>query len=259
MGEQIDLSLSIVTYNNSKIIEETIRSIIKSIPTELNYKLYIIDNSSTDNTIEVAKKINGNIEIVKLNTNKGFGYGHNAIISKLNSKYHLVVNPDITIEDQEQIRKMIDYMNKNEKVGMLSPLIVNPDKSIQYLCKTNPTVFDMLIRRVSPNLFQKRQDRYVLKDTGYNKIMCINYASGCFMVFRTSVFVDINGFDDAYFMYLEDADITRRVNQVSEAIFFPEARVIHAWERGAHKSIKLAIITARSMITYFNKWGWKLF
>ncbi|MNF08833.1 hypothetical protein D3C80_2093510 [compost metagenome] len=59
-------------------------------------------------------------------------------------------------------------------------------------------------------------------------------------------------------MYLEDADITRRVNQISKAVFFPEARIIHAWERGAHKSVKLAIITIKSMITYFRKWGWKM-
>ncbi len=258
MGEQTDLSLAIVTYNNSKIIEDTVRSVVNNIPSEFTYKFYIIDNDSSDSTIEIIRGIKGNIEVIILGVNKGFGYGHNAILNEINSKYHFVVNPDIIIENQDQIRKMVEFLENNNDVGMLSPLILNPDLSIQYLCKTNPTVFDMLTRRISSNLFIKRQDKYVMKETGYDKIMSIDYATGCFMVFKTTIFKKLKGFDDKFFMYLEDADITRRVNRISTTIFFPEARVIHAWERGGHKSIKRSIITIKSMITYFKKWGLKL-
>ncbi|WP_182199801.1 glycosyltransferase family 2 protein [Paraliobacillus salinarum] len=256
--EQVDLSLAIVTYNNSKIIENTVKNIVKSIPNEYSYKLYIIDNDSKDNTLDLVSNLNGNIEILELGVNKGFGYGHNAILDIINSKYHFVVNPDIQVENSDQIRKMVKYLDANQDVGMLSPLILSPDLSTQYLCKTNPTVFDMFIRRISPNLFKRRQDRYIMKQTGYNKIMRLDYATGSFMVFRTDIYKELKGFDDSFFMYLEDADITRRVNQLSKAIFYPEARVIHAWERSGHKSFKFAKITVQSMIVYFNKWGWKL-
>lgn len=259
MQGQLDLSLAIVTYNNALIIENTIKSIVSNIPDGYKYKLYIIDNNSSDKTIDIVRKINGNIDIVELKDNNGFAYGHNTILEDLNSKYHLVVNPDISLENQDQVVKMINYMDANSGVGMLSPLIVNSDLSIQYLCKTNPTVFDMLIRRISSKMFKKRQNKYVLKDTGYNKVMRIEYASGCFMVFRTEVFQKIKGFDRNFFMYLEDADITRRVNEIAEAIFFPNARVIHAWERGGHNSLKLTIVTIKSMIFYFKRWGLKLF
>ncbi len=254
----VDISLAIVTYNNSRIIEETVKNIVSNIPNDYSYKLYIIDNDSTDNTIDLVKRISGNIEVIQLGVNKGFGYGHNAILDALNSEYHFVVNPDIIIENPDQIKKMVEYLEKNQDVGMLSPLILSPDLSIQYLCKTNPTVFDMLIRRISPDLFKGRQDKYVMKETGYNKIMRLDYASGSFMVFRSDIYKELKGFDDSFFMYLEDADITRRVNQISKAIFYPEARVIHAWERSGHKSLKFAKITIQSMIIYFNKWGWKL-
>lgn len=255
--EYHDLSISIVTYNNSKIIEKTVRSVINSIPEKYSYKLYIVDNDSNDETVNVVTKIEGNIEIIKLGINKGFGYGHNTLLEFLNSKFHFIINPDIEIENQDQIIKMVNYLEKNENVGMLSPLILNPDFSIQYLCKTNPSVFDMLIRRISPNLFKDKQDKYVMKETGYNRIMRVEYASGSFMVFRTDIFLKIKGFDENFFMYLEDADITRRVNQISNVFFYPEARVIHAWERSGHKSLKFALITIKSMIVYFNKWGWK--
>ena len=256
--EQLDLSFAIVTYNNAEIIEATIRSIVENIPKEFTYILYIIDNDSKDNTLDIIKCIKGNIEIINLGVNKGFGYGHNAILSLIKSRYHFVVNPDITIENSDQIKKMIEYMEKNQDVGMLSPLVLSPDLSTQYLCKTNPTVLDMTIRRISPNLFTKRQNKYIMKETGYNKIMNLDYATGSFMVFRSEIYIKLNGFDDAFFMYLEDADITRRVNQISKAIFFPHARIIHSWERSGHKSLKFAKITIESMFIYFNKWGWKL-
>ena len=255
--EQLDLSLAIVTYNNAETIENTINSIINNIPMEYKYKLYVIDNNSYDKTTEIAKKIAGNIEVVELGINKGFGYGHNSILKKINSKYHFVVNPDITIENKDQIQKMVKFLESNKDVGMLSPLILSPDLSIQYLCKINPTVFDMMIRRISPKLFSRRQNRYVMKETGYNNIMPIEYASGSFMVFRTEIYKELNGFDEKFFMYLEDADITRRVNKISKTIFYPEARVIHEWGREGHKKFKYAWITVKSMIIYFRKWGWK--
>lgn len=253
------LSFAIVTYNNSKIIAKTIKSIIENIPEEYTYTFYIIDNNSSDNTIDVVKRIRGNIEVIELYENNGFGYGHNIALKYIDSKYHFVVNPDISIESKDQIKKIVEYMDDNSEVGMISPLILNDDRSIQHLCKKNPTVFDMLIRRISPNIFKSRQNDYMLLNTGYNKIMQIEYASGCFMVFKSDLFKEINGFDDNFFMYLEDADITRRVNEVSKAIFYPHAQVIHSWERGGHKSIKLAWITVQSMIVYFKKWGLKLY
>jgi len=253
-----DLSLAIVTYNNSEIIGDTVKSLIDNIPEEFSYKLYVVDNSSSDNTMDIVRGIDSNIEIIA-NENKGFGYGHNQVLERINSKYHFVINPDIQLEDKDQIRKMIKFMDENQDVGMLTPLILNPDHTIQYLCRTNPTVFDMLIRRISPNLFPARQNRYVMKETGYNKAMTVENASGCFMVFPTDLFKKIGGFDDSFFMYMEDSDITRRVNEVSKAVFYPDARVIHLWGREGHKKIKFALITADSMRIYFKKWGWKLF
>jgi GT2 family glycosyltransferase len=254
MNEKLDLSISIVTYNNSKIIENTVKSIIKSIPNQYNYKIFIIDNNSDDKTVDIVKGIEGEIEVIPLKSNNGFGFGHNTIMYYINSRYHIVANPDIEIEDKNQIENMFNFMETSLSTGLLSPLILNKDYSVQYLCKRNPSVFDMLIRWISPNLFKKRQDRYVMKEMGYNQISDLEYASGCFMFFRTKIFQEIKGFDDKFFMYLEDADITRRVNEISNTLFYPHARVIHAWERSSHKKLKFVLITIRSMYIYFKKW-----
>lgn len=252
------ISLAIVTYNNSKIIKDTVESIVNNIPQDYDYILYIIDNNSTDDTVKIVNELAGNIELIQLKENRGFGYGHNHILNKIQSDYHFVVNPDIIIEDEFQIKKMIEYLDENDQVGLLTPKIVNSDSTIQYLCKTNPTIFDMMIRWISPSIFSNRQDRYVMKQTGYDNLMEIEYASGCFMVFRTNVYKGIKGFDENFFMYLEDADITRRTNQVSKTIFYPDARVIHLWSRDSHKKVKYTLIMIQSMYIYFKKWGIKV-
>lgn len=78
-----------------------------------------------------------------------------------------------------------------------------------------------------------------------------------FLVIRTELFKQIKGFDDGFFMYLEDADLCKRVNEVSKLMYYPGASVIHKWEQGSHKNRKLFKCHVQSMKYYFNKWGWK--
>ncbi|MDK1724762.1 glycosyltransferase family 2 protein [Dellaglioa algida] len=258
MDTYTDLSLAIVTYNNEEKIVGTIRSIVNAIPSEVSYRIYIIDNGSKDNTISNLKKIkNKSIQIVTSDKNAGFGYGHNFILDRINSKFHIVINPDITIRDNKQLQMMIDYFN-NHTIGMIVPNLLNDDGTTQYLLKNNPTVLDITIRFFGNKFFSKRQRKFVNMQTNYDEIINVQYASGAFMAFDTKIFIEIHGFDTRFFMYFEDADITRRVNQVSKAIFLPTMKVNHSWSRAGHKKVRYMIITFKSMVKYFNKWGWKL-
>jgi len=248
-----DISLSIVTYNNEDIIENTVNSIVSHIENKFKYILYVIDNNSQDYTVNQVQKCHGNIVLIQNKKNIGFGAAHNVILGQLDSKYHLVVNPDISIVN-DVIYEMYQYMEEHHEIGLLTPLVKYPDGRIQYLCKRNPTIVDLFIRLVFPNNFKKRQDYFTMKETGYDKPFEVEYATGCFMFFRTEIFKQVKGFDDHIFLYLEDADITRRVNQISKTIFFPYNYVIHGWQRGAHKNLKLMWINVKSAAWYFRKW-----
>lgn len=253
----VDLSIAIVTYNNEKIILRCIESIISHI-NDLTYQIYVIDNNSSDNTVDTLKKFHDKIILIQNKKNVGFGTAHNQVISLLDSRYHLVVNPDIIVENN-CISEMTAFMDKRNDIGLLSPMIKYPDGRLQYLCKRNPTFIDLLIRLVFPRSFKKRHDYFEMKETGYNKEFEIEYATGCFMFFRTEIFKALVGFDEHFFLYLEDADITRRVNSISKSVFYPYNYVIHEWQRGSHKSIKLALTDVMSAAYYFRKWGFKLY
>lgn len=254
------LSLCTVTFNNESNIEKFIRN-VEEVLEGHESTLFIVDNGSTDDTVDVIKKLQCeffNIKLRRPEVNKGFGAGNNFVLTELNSDYHIVLNSDIIIDSYNEINKMINYMDNNVNVGLLSPQLLNLDGTIQKLYKHNPSVLDMGLRFISPNIMKKRQSWFVHEDSGYNQIGNIQHASGAFMFFRTSIFKRISGFDERYFMYMEDADITREVNEISKVLYYPSAVITHEWQRDSHKKFNYMMMTFNSMSKYFNKWGWKL-
>lgn len=247
-----------MTHNNQDRIKNTILSIISAVDNLFSYKLFIVDNESTDKTLEIVRSIrHTQVEIIS-SKNRGFGFGHNVVLSKLESTYHFIINPDIQIKDSQSLQIMINYMNKNPSVGLLSPLILNEDGSIQHLFRNQPTVLDAAIRFAGANVLRKRQEKFINLESEYNKILPIENASGSFMLVRTDVFKRIKGFDERYFMYYEDSDLTRKVNEISSAMFVPIASVTHSWERANGRNIKYIWIMLQSLYKYMHKWGWAL-
>nr|WP_284705999.1 glycosyltransferase [Periweissella ghanensis] len=255
------LSFSIVTYNNQNEIRKIINN-INDVVRDYDYVIYVIDNGSIDATVLEVNELIGNNDRIKLlkSANLGFGHGHNLVLGLLESDYHFIVNPDIILpNEKDNLNNMLDFLEKNKDVGLLTPQIRNQDGSVQLLLRNEPTVFDASIRFMGKNLFKKRQNKFINLESGYNKIMETQNATGCFMVFRSNVFQQINGFDPRYFMYYEDSDITKKTKKVAKTIFFPFSYVTHQWQRDNKKKIKFVYINIMSLIKFMNKWGWKLY
>jgi GT2 family glycosyltransferase len=255
----ISISASIVTfYNDPKLVNIAVSSILNS---NENIKIFLVDNSLQPVFNYLSSDTR--IQYIHNPSNPGFGASHNiAIKLSLDSgaKYHLVVNPDVYFESEE-IYKMTSFMDANPDVGHLMPRILYPNGDNQYLCKKNPTFFDLFIRGFIPekyhNFFGKRILDYQYKTNNPNEILYdVPYLSGCFMFLRNETLKKVGLFDDKIFMYLEDADLTRRILEVSRTVYFPDAIVYHHFARFTHKKIKFKLITIKSAFYYFNKWGW---
>lgn len=247
------INASIVLYNH--ILAE-IKELIHTLHTcSLVKDVFLIDNSPKKNdellSLPATYIFNGK--------NLGYGTAHNIAIRKTIEQqipYHLVLNPDIQL-DGNKLNELIEYMEKNECVGHLMPKTIYPDGEIQYLCKLLPKPSDLLFRRfLSSKWTKKRNDIFELRQSGYNKIMDIPYLSGCFMLLRTSVLEDIGLFDERFFMYPEDIDLTRRIHRKYRTIFYPYVSIIHHHEQGSYKNFKLLLVHAWNIVKYFNKWGW---
>jgi GT2 family glycosyltransferase len=254
LNRAIMLNISIVLYKHST--EEITQQIDFLKKSSVVKNIFLIDNSPSEN-----KKLQNIEKVTYIFNNKNFGYGkaHNIAIRKTMDdkvEYHLVLNPDVEFADN--ILSIIeDYMSNNEDVGLLLPKILSPDGKLQYQCKLLPTPVDLLFRRFLPaKWIQKRQYRYEMRASGYNKIMVAPYLQGCFMFFRTKTLEATGLFDERFFMYPEDIDITRRIYRKYKTIYFPLATIIHRHERASYKSFKMLMIHIINIIKYFNKWGW---
>lgn len=251
--ENYKVSGCIVTYNNKDIIERTIKSVLDCTK-GVEFELFVVDNGSTDGTAELIEKSFPQVKVIR-SENNGFGAGHNKVLPLLDSKYHVVINPDIILKS-DVITELSLFADGHEDVGLLSPQIRFEDGRIQQLGKRNPT-----LRYLASHRFHKGDEpsktmiEYCMLDKTGNEPFEITNATGCFMFFRTSVFKQLGGFDERFFMYLEDCDIARRVSQKYKALHYPAADVYHLWERGSKKSKKLLLFHIQSILKYFFKWG----
>lgn len=251
-----DISCSIVLYKNSvALVKKTIESFLQ---TSLSKVLYLIDNSPTED-LRVLAEISEDIVYIKTEKNLGFGKAHNIAMKKAieESTYHLVLNPDIYF-DRGILEHIFSFMEANKDVGQVMPKICYPNGEIQRLCKLLPAPADLFLRRFFPWMpgADERNKKYELRDSGYDKVMNIPYLSGCFMFFRTSSLKQIGLFDERIFMYIEDADITRRMHERYKTIFLPSITVYHHYAKGSYKSLKLMLYNIHGAFIYFNKWGW---
>lgn len=247
------VNVSIVLYKNTfEEIEQMVRTLRKTDTVE---NIYLIDNSPTS----INKLKNLEADYFFNNKNLGYGAAHNIAIRKSLKQfadYHLVINPDIAFEP-DILNKIEAFMNNNTSIGHLMPKVFYPDGQIQYLCKLIPTPFDLIFRRFLPVKWTEKQtEKFELRDSGYNKIMDVPYLSGCFMFLRVKALEEVGLFDERFFMYPEDIDLTRRIHEKYRTVFYPEVSVIHNHAQGSYKNFRMLWIHSWNMIKYFNKWGW---
>jgi GT2 family glycosyltransferase len=222
-------------------------------------KLYLIDNSPILNK-ELEALASEKIEYLFNNRNLGFGRAHNLGIKKAiaeGSDFHLILNPDVFF-DSDILMELTNVLTNDKSIGLISPKIVYENGEIQRLCKLLPNPKHLIFRRFlknSPSL-EKLNQELELQAFGYDRVAEIPWLSGCFLLARTSHLEKIGGFDERFFMYMEDIDLSRRSLRISRNIFYPYVTIRHFYEKGSYKSWKLTLIHLTSAIKYFTKWGW---
>jgi GT2 family glycosyltransferase len=259
------VSIAIVTYNNRKTIDGTLSSLLEHFPNGIAKCLVVVDNHSEDGTQDILQQYADTHQCIRPicnNVNSGFGRAHNQALAAVGSRYHAICNPDILVST-DIFTPLVDFMETHPQIGLCCPKFQNPDGTLQHLNRRLPTVFDLFLRRLMPNalkpLLKNRIESYDMRDVGYKDSYDVPFVSGAFMFCRTQVLMELGGFDEQFFLYFEDADLSRRVqNHGYRTVFFPDVSVTHVWERLAHKSLHGSWLFVQSAYRYFRKWGFKL-
>lgn len=246
-------SASIVLFNSNP--RRVKKLIIKLKQTK---KIFIIDNSKIS-SYSYYKSFN-NVIYFHNPENPGFGASHNLAIKKsekLGFKYHFIINPDVDF-DNKILKKMCLELDSNNRIGLMMPKILNLDGSEQFLPKLIPSPLSMIMRILNRKfkIFNSYMKIYEFKK--YDKKIMYNLPilSGSFLLLNLKIIRKIGLFDEHFFLYFEDWDLSRRVHKYYPTIFNPKIFIYHEYQSHANKKLTIFLIFLKSFIKYFTKWGW---
>lgn len=264
------LNISIVLYH-PKWEQEVISLVEELLRIKCLRKIYLIENTEVRSQESGVRSQESDAEgqkcpvksekvrYMRMKENLGYGRAHNFALRESayhQTELHLVMNSDIRVQ-AEDIDTMHDWMLLHPEVGQLMPRVLHPDGTQQFLAKRLPTPLDVFGRRFLPSwLMARRNRRYELRDMDLLRPVNAPYLSGCFMMLRTTAAVDAGLFDERFFMYPEDIDLTRRIHRNYLTLYYPEWTIVHAHARDSYKNKHMLRIHIQNMCRYFNKWGW---
>lgn len=255
MKGKLNLTATIVLYNeNIKELTATIKSFL-NVP--LKKRLFLIDNTDQSKFKDIFDQ--EEIEYISIGKNIGFGSGHNMVIDKINglSDYHLILNPDVNF-NKTVIPNLIKHLEEDKNLAMIAPKVLFPNGEHQYSCRRYPLFSELIARRFTflKPFFKSKIKRGKYKDKDLSKPFYADYLAGCFHLYKTDDFVKLNGFDERYFLYMEDVDICRKIDALGKKkLYQPNEEIKHILKRGSSKDIKLLFRHSSSAIKYFFKWG----
>lgn len=255
------ISACIVAYCDYDEVCAAVRSILHYTPAP-DFVLYVVDNGSPDGCgqqLAATDFGDSRVTVLPLAENIGFGKGHNAVLDRLESDVHFILNPDILLTENI-LEPLADWLLATPGAAMATPQLHYPDGRLQHLPRRKPTPWLLLARQLAPRFggaFQKADEHYTMQDEDLTEPRRIEFCTGSFMAVRTDVLKKIGGFDPAYFMYVEDADLTQKMLTRGKAYLVPQVQAIHAWHRAPHRSLKPCLQQARSLARYFSKWGFR--
>ena len=250
------ISASVVTFDS----EEEVVPLLKSMKRVLDITtmdVFVIDNASSDDTVNAVKATAPWATLIENEYNCGFGAGHNQILPALQSEYHAVVNPDILFSE-DTISALASFLDENPSVVMVSPRVLNMDGTEQKLPKLQPEPRYLIARRFEGS--SKKADElsaeYTRSKEEFAEPTKIDHASGSFFMIRTEAFKELNGFDERFFLYFEDNDLSLRASELGEIMFYPGTKVTHGYAREARSNTRAFVAQIQSMFRYFRKHGW---
>ncbi|CAE20260.1 glycosyltransferase [Prochlorococcus marinus str. MIT 9313] len=256
-----DLILLFVAFHPLQDEVEQLAACLSCLPPQIGYAMAINDYCPGEAVEQLTK---GADHFLCNSDNPGYGRAVNRLVSSLDEipDYLGILNTDLSW-CSGTFETILLWMQNNSDVSLAVPQILDPLGEPQKLCKQSPTVLGLFSRRFVPEVLKpsclKRYDRwYVMDQFDYQNIFEVPYLSGCCMVVRSESFLQVGGFDERYFLYLEDADLTRALAYQGRCLHFPEVSVVHQWGKGNYQKFSLMIINIISAWRYFAKWGWKL-
>jgi len=270
------MTISIVIYRTPiELIIRCLTSIFqairyyKDVESSLDVEIYIINNGSECLDIELRKseiyellRLMGCVtQIIEGHGNIGYGAAHNLTLEKGLGDFQILMNPDVRLA-QDSIMRGVQFLRSNPDTIAISPSQLTSEGERLPLSKRYPSVFDLFLRGFGldwlKNQFRSRLNNYEMKDLDiHSPTKDVPLISGCYMLCRRSALRQVAGFDERYFLYFEDFDLSLRLGLIGKLAIVPGMSIEHDGGESAKKGLKHIFLFLHSAYKFFSTHGWK--
>ena len=244
----IKLTASIVIYNEKK---ETLKRVIENfLALDIQKEMIIVDNSQ-QNTLQSFCEQYQTVTYHHSGENLGFGKGHNLALQYLStdSDIHMIINPDIYF-DSHEITQFLHWFKNSEDIALAVPKVLYEDGTYQPIVRDIPTITTLIKRKLGIS-----SDEW--PESKLTSVQEIPFAHGCFYTFKTETFKKLHGFDERFFLYMEDLDIFIRAKKYGKTVINPDFKIYHEHRKGSSKNFKLFLWHLSSAIKFFIKYNFR--
>jgi GT2 family glycosyltransferase len=271
----VHVSVSMVTFNSSlDLLGKTLHGLERALDyargqgAPISLHLLVVDNSTSSAYrsqlrelvhAEAEEKFS-RVDLWHPDGNIGYGAAHNQALARVDSDYHMILNPDVEMA-QDALYRGLRYMQQQPDVALVSPRATNASGQIQYLCKRYPSVLVLSLRGFAPEFLKRRFSSYLydyeIRDNCSDaNVVDVPLVSGCCMYARTSALQSVAGFSDRFFMYFEDFDLSLRLHPVGRLIYLPSMHIVHHGGYSARKGLRHISMFVQSAWKFFTRHGW---
>lgn len=256
------LSVCVVHYHAEDHLEKFLESFVEHRP-EFLHEVIIVDNGSDVDLREwVSERFGEWVRVLTPGKNVGFGAAHNLAVQEAKGEYVLLANADVQLRDKS-LAKMLEFADAQGRLGLVGPRLYYPTGEVQESSRRFPSFVDLASKRLEfvPR-FQRRADRYLMRDVSFELPVEVDWLVGAVLLMKRERFLEVGGFDERFFLFFEDTDLCRRLQEKGYQVwYYPASSMIHEKQRLSESSRpgmwifkKTFWIHLASAVKYFRKW-----
>ena len=250
------LSVIIVNWNTRDLTLQSLRTFYEHAPA-CEFEVILIDNDSSDDSVKKIKEQFPQVTLVENDDNLGFGKANNQGMRMARGEYIFLLNSDVIVLEGG-VQRLVDYLDQHKDVTMVGPRLLNEDRTFQLACRRglpNPMNSFMYLFGLSKIVKSKGASSYKKEHDDPNVTEPVDAISGAAMMFRRIVFEKTGGFDETFFMYGEDLDLCKQVQDNGwKTVYVADAQIVHlGGGSSAKRRTKSLINFYESMWIYYKK------
>jgi len=247
----MDLSVIIVSYNVQYFIEQCILSVLAAAE-NLKIEIIVVDNNSSDASCELILEKYPEIILIQNKENVGFSKANNQGVKIANGKYVLILNPD-TVVAEDTFDQILAFAKSKRNLGVLGVKLIDGSGNFLPESKRGIPTPQVSFNKLF-GISSKSTGKYYATHLNENETGVVNILVGAFMLLKKSVYNEVNGFDEAYFMYGEDIDLSYKIlNKGYQNYYYANTQVIHYKGESTKKNVENLKYFHQAMKIFYKK------